>query len=189
MSPGIHQNHLSYCKRLEKRSADDIRLMVIHCTELPDLMMARAWGEKKVHKASQTGNSGHYYIDRDGKVEQWVPLDRVAHHVRGFNTDSIGVELVNTGRYPDWFRSDQQSMSEPYPARQIKALTMLLNHLEQTLPGLEHIAGHEDLDIEKVPSDDRPDILVNRKVDPGPLFPWSSVLESVSLKQVTALNL
>ena len=72
--------------------------MVIHCTELPDLGMARGFGEKVMHKNSHTGNSGHFYIDRDGSIEEWVPVNRVAHHVRGFNSKSIGIELVNNGR-------------------------------------------------------------------------------------------
>lgn len=189
MSPEIHQNHLSYTKRLEKRRVNDIHLIVIHCTELPDLMMARIWGEKQVHRTSQTGNSGHFYIDRNGQVEQWAPVDRVAHHVRGFNSNSIGIELVNTGRYPDWFRSDRQAMTEPYPAEQIQALTGLLNRLEHELPGLQSIAGHEDLDIEKLPSEDRPEVLISRKVDPGPMFPWPAVLKRVAFKRVTVNDL
>lgn len=189
MNPDIVQNHLSYTRRLDKRNVKDIQLVVVHCTELPDLAMARIWGEKRVHAATQTGNSGHFYIDRDGKVEQWVPLNRIAHHVRGFNTNSIGIELVNTGRYPDWFRYDHQAMTEAYPDRQLQALTSLLNHLERDLPELASISGHEDLDIEKLASEDRPDILIRRKVDPGPLFPWPLILKNVALKRVTVKDL
>ena len=71
--------------------------MVIHATELPDMETAREYGERIHHDESRTGNSGHFYIDRDGRIEQWVPLDRVAHHVRGHNRDSVGIELVNGG--------------------------------------------------------------------------------------------
>ncbi len=189
MKPKVEQNHLCYTRRLDKRNVEDIQLVVIHCTELPDLAMARTWGEKLVHPATQTGNSGHFYIDRDGKIEQWVPLNRIAHHVRGINQNSVGIELVNTGRYPDWFRSDHQSMTEPYPAEQLQALTSLLNHLEHRLPGLESIAGHEDLDTEKLPSENRPEVLISRKVDPGPLFPWPTILKSVALTRVTIKDL
>ncbi|MCK5307450.1 MAG: N-acetylmuramoyl-L-alanine amidase, partial [Zetaproteobacteria bacterium] len=105
MSLEIRQNPLSYTRRLENRDTNSIKLVVIHCTELPDLAMARVWGEKEIHPESHTGNSGHFYIDRDGSVEQWVPLDRIAHHVRGHNPLSIGIELINNGRYPDWFHS------------------------------------------------------------------------------------
>jgi N-acetylmuramoyl-L-alanine amidase len=96
LSLKIHQNHLSYIQRLESRVPDDISLVVIHCTELPDLAMARVFGEKIHHPQSETGNSGHFYIDRDGSIEQWVPLERVAHHVRGFNPQSIGTHIRST---------------------------------------------------------------------------------------------
>jgi len=153
------------------------------------MAMARVWGERVVHPQSQTGNSGHFYIDRDGSTEQWVPLDRVAHHVKGFNPQSIGIELVNNGRYPDWFKSRHQQMSEPYPAEQIEALASLLNQLAAELPELDNITGHEDLDTGLIPSEDKPDIMIRRKLDPGPHFPWSSFMEKISLDRLTVPNL
>ena len=174
---------LSYIDRLDRRDTDQINMAVIHCTELPDLDTARQWGEKLVHENSRTGHCGHYYIDRDGSIEQWVPTDRVAHHVRGQNLHTIGIELVNTGRYPDWFHSDKQQMSEPYPDRQIDALVSLLNSLASQLPILELVAGHEDLDTELIPADDKPAIRINRKLDPGPQFPWPVVLSGTKLRR------
>ena len=174
---------LSYIDRLDRRDTDQINMAVIHCTELPDLDTARQWGEKLVHENSRTGNCGHYYIDRDGSIEQWVPTNRVAHHVRGQNLHTIGIELVNTGRYPDWFHSDKQQMSEPYPDRQIDALVSLLNSLASQLPILELVAGHEDLDTELIPADDKPAIRINRKLDPGPQFPWPVVLSGTKLRR------
>ena len=43
----------------------DVDLVVIHCTELPDLAIAREYGERVLHD-NGSGNSGHFYIDRDG---------------------------------------------------------------------------------------------------------------------------
>lgn len=75
--------------------------------------------------------------------------DRVAHHVRGYNPRSIGIELVNTGRYPHWRDSGKhQAMDEPYPEAQIVALLALLIQLQQQFPSVKFIAGHEDLDRE-----------------------------------------
>jgi len=179
----IRQHLLPYAQRLESRRADEIKLVVIHCTELPDLDMARIWGEKELYPESQTGNSGHFYIDRDGVIEQWVPLNRVAHHVRGFNPPSIGIELVNSGRYPDWFHSDHQQMSEAYPDLQILALADLLSHLQKQLPTLEWVTGHEFLDTGMVASEDLPDTMIRRKLDPGPLFPWTEVMNKISLQR------
>ena len=184
----IHRRPLVYTHSLESRSTDCIKLVVIHCTELPDLATARVWGEKQVYPESQTGNSGHFYIDRDGRIEEWVPVNHIAHHVRDFNAKSIGIELVNSGRYQDWFQSDNQYMSEDYPEAQIEALASLVNQLVTQLPGLEMIAGHEDLDSVVQPSEDNQDIMIRRKIDPGPLFPWSEFLDRVLLSRCTLVN-
>ena len=188
MSLIIHQQPLSYAQRLENRCTDCIKLVVIHCTELPDLESARVWGEKQVYPQSQTGNCGHFYIDRDGRTEQWIPLNRVAHHVRGMNQLSIGIELVNIGRYPHWFHSDHQQMTEPYPDTQIESLAGLLNHLVAQLPGLEGLAGHEDLDTGLQPSENDPAIMIRRKLDPGPCFPWSKFLDRILLNRVRFMD-
>ena len=185
----IHQRPLPYVQRLESRQEDHIGLVVIHCTELPDLASARQWGEKEIYPASQTGNSGHFYIDRNGGVEEWVPVNRVAHHVRGYNQQSIGIELVNNGRYPNWFLSGHQQMRENYPDAQVGALIALLKHLVKSLPGLEQIAGHEDLDTDMLPSDDHAEIMIRRKLDPGPCFPWPLILDNTVLKRVADRDL
>ncbi len=183
---------LPYEERLAARSADKIDLVVIHCTELPDLAMARNYGERVLHEESQTGNSGHYYIDRDGSVSCFVRPERTANHTRGhdalghYNTRSIGIELVNTGRFPDWFDSRHQAMDEPYTEAQIAALIALLNALRSELPNLHWIAGHEDLDTARVPATDDSTRTVARKRDPGALFPWSRVLAAVPLQRMDA---
>ena len=176
---------LTYVEKLEARPIEAIELVVIHCTELPDLAEARVAGERVLYP-SGTGNSGHFYIDRDGQVHVWVPPDRVAHHVRGHNARSIGIELVNRGRYPDWLASTSQRMDHPYTAEQIAALRALLRELQVRLPNLREIAGHEDLDTEQVPASDNPGRLVFRKRDPGPLFPWSEVLADLPLARIPA---
>lgn len=178
----IHDQPLPYVDRLDARDPATIDLVVIHCTELPDLATARAYGERIVH-ASGTGNSGHYYIDRDGSVSRYVPDTRVAHHVRDHNAHSVGIELVNTGRYPDWLDSRKQAMTEPYPDAQIDALLALVARLRAGLPGLHHIAGHEDLDTALVAASNDATRQVHRKLDPGPLFPWPRVLASCGLRR------
>lgn len=186
MNPEIREDFLPYVSKLESRQPGTLDLVVIHCTELPDMAMARTFGERIHYVESGTGNSGHFYIDRDGRVEQWVPLDRVAHHVRGHNPNSIGIELVNLGRYPDWFDSRHQVMAEPYPEPQIEALVQLIHQLQTQLPGLTNVAGHEDLDTALIPAEDAPETLIRRKLDPGPHFPWSAFMERVPLRRCHA---
>lgn len=183
MPLAIHDQPLPYVDRLPERPADAVTLVVIHCTELPDLAMAREYGERIVHE-SGTGNSGHYYVDRDGTTCRYVPGTRIAHHVRGYNPHSIGIELVNLGRYPHWWDSRRQTMREPYTQAQITALGDLLAQLRQEFPALRDIAGHEDLDTARMPASDDPAMEVPRKLDPGPLFPWDAVLAGCGLTRV-----
>jgi N-acetylmuramoyl-L-alanine amidase len=117
-------------------------------------------------------------------VHAWVPVERVAHHVRGFNPRSIGIELVNRGRFPDWLDSRHQAMDEPYPDAQVDALVALLQRLAADLPALRFVAGHEDLDTDRVQASDDPALQVPRKRDPGPLFPWPRVLAAVPLQRL-----
>ena len=175
---------LPYVARLQARPAAAVTLVVIHCTELPDLATAREYGERVLYPESGSGNSGHFYVDRDGGVQRWVPEDRIAHHVRGHNPHAIGIELVNRGRWPHWLDAAHQAMDEPYPDAQVEALIALLAQLRATLPALRDIAGHEDLDRDQVPASDDPSILVPRKRDPGPRFPWDRVLAAVPLRRV-----
>jgi N-acetylmuramoyl-L-alanine amidase len=172
--------------RLQPRQLAEVTLVVLHCTELPDLATAREYGERVLYPESGTGNSGHFYIDRDGTVQRWVPEDRIAHHVRGHNPHSVGIELVNRGRWPRWLDAAHQAMDEPYPDAQVEALIALLAQLRATLPALREIAGHEDLDRDQVPATDDPSVLVPRKRDPGPRFPWDRVLAAVPLRRVGA---
>ncbi|HQZ30681.1 MAG TPA: N-acetylmuramoyl-L-alanine amidase [Arenimonas sp.] len=181
--PAMHLWPLPYEERLEARPTARIDLVVIHCTELPDLAMAREYGEREVH-ASGTGNSGHFYIDRDGSIHVFVKPERMAHHTRGYNERSVGIELVNTGRYPDWLDTRHQAMDEPYTDAQVDALVQLLQRLRRDIPTLEFIAGHEDLDRDRVPASNDPDQQVSRKRDPGPRFPWSRVLDRVPLARI-----
>ena len=181
--PSIRVWTLPYEERLPQRPDAQVDLVVIHCTELPDMAMAREYGERVLYE-SGAGNSGHYYVDRDGETALFVHPGRIAHHCRGYNERSIGIELVNIGRYPDWLDSRKQHMPEPYPPAQIDALLGLLDSLRRSLTGLRWIAGHEDLDTAMVAATDDRALQVSRKRDPGPLFPWEQVLASCGLERL-----
>lgn len=155
---------------LPKRSAADIRLLVVHSTEEPSLEDAR-----RVAQGSRDCISAHYYIDRDGSVEEWVPITRAARHVSGHNQASIGIELVNLGRFPNHLASTSQSPTEPFGHAQIEALEELIDVLRDACPNLTEIKRHSDLDERCVPASDAPGVTVRRRIDPGPLFPWARV--------------
>lgn len=181
--PSLILEPLPYVSRLEKRPLSQVDLVVIHCTELPDMPMAREYGERVLYEAG-TGASGHYYIDRDGNIYEYVDPQYVANHTRGYNPRSIGIELVNIGRYPDWYGSQNQVMAEPYTDSQILVLKKLLRQLKSNCPNLQFIAGHEDLDTAMVAASDDPEKQVFRKRDPGPLFPWNDIVDAVELKRI-----
>ena len=180
MTPTIHDQPLPYVAQLPARDADIVDMVVIHCTELPDLATAREYGEKALHE-NATGNCGHYYVDRDGAIYRYVPETRVANHVRGHNAASVGIEMVNLGRYPHWWDSRHQTMTEPYTEAQLVALEWLLHYLRQQLPNLRAIAGHAELDTDSMPASENPALTVSRKLDPGPLFPWDRMLRASGL--------
>jgi N-acetylmuramoyl-L-alanine amidase len=175
---------LPYHDRLGERQLEDIDLVVMHCTELPDMTMAREYGERVLYEAAGTGASGHFYIDRDGSLMCYVSPERIAHHTRGYNPRSVGIEIVNNGRYPNWLDSRHQAMNEPYTDAQIKSLVHLLAKLKTDCPNLKFIGGHEDLDTAQVPATDDENSLVFRKRDPGPHFPWQHVLDASGLIRI-----
>ena len=99
--PAIHVWPLPYEARLPERSAVEVDLVVVHCTELPDLATAREYGQRVLYD-SGAGNSGHYYIDRDGSVHLFVRPNRIA------NPHAIGLVAATRLSMRDvscWFRS------------------------------------------------------------------------------------
>ncbi len=180
-------NLLPYNNKLESREIENITMLVVHCTELENIASARVYGEK-IHYQSGTGNSGHYYIEKSGKTYQWVENNRVAHHVKDYNQNTIGIELDNLGRYPNWHKTSAQYMHDKYPKVQIDALIQLIQKLQKQLPNLQYITGHEDLDTRLIKSENNPEIYIRRKMDPGRLFPWQIVMQNISLINTGSLG-
>ncbi|MBS0591292.1 MAG: N-acetylmuramoyl-L-alanine amidase [Proteobacteria bacterium] len=180
----IHDWPLPYETRLNRRLLSAIDLVVIHCTELPDMAMTREFGERVHYPEKGTGNSGHYYITEAGEVYRFVADDRVANHTKDWNTRSIGIEMFNLGRYPHWGDSRHQAFTVAYTKEQIRALLALLAQLRHDIPSLRYIAGHEDLDTRLEPAKDDPKIQLRRRQDPGPLFPWSDIVPTSGLARL-----
>ena len=130
--------------------------------------------------------SSHYLIPEPGdptygksklKIHQLVDEDRRAWHAgvshwggkNGINDQSIGIELVNQ----TWCHASPESTDPEtgYPERicfypdfddgQLALLTDLLGDILERHPDIKptHIVGHSDVAPE-------------RKIDPGPRFPW-----------------
>ena len=130
--------------------------------------------------------SSHYLIPEPGdptygrsslKTFQLVDESRRAWHAgdsywagkSGLNDQSIGIELVNRSwchastewADPESGRPDRLCFYPDFPDGQIELLVELLEDILERHPDVQptHIIGHSD-------------IAPNRKVDPGPRFPW-----------------
>lgn len=169
---------VSWYGRLGRRDRESITTLVLHATEIPHLDEAWEFAERSAKKSSDgTGVCGHLYIDREGTVHRFVPIDYIAAHAAGHNASSIGIELINKGRYPHHFDSRYQNPKEPFPESQIAALKRLMAAIVDVCPKLRTLLRHSDIDTNLVQASDDPEIRVRRRIDPGPQFPWSEVKE------------
>jgi N-acetylmuramoyl-L-alanine amidase len=168
----VHDRFLTWVETLPRREMSAVDMVVVHCTEEPTLQDARDIAERSPEKIA-----AHYYIDRDGRIERWVPDDRVAFHASGVNTRSIGIEIVNRGRFPRHFHSAAQHPTEQYSPPQLDSLRALLRYARTRLPRHVTLTRHSDVDQRLVPACDDPGLLVRRRIDPGPQFPWQQLLD------------
>lgn len=179
----ISEDHwLERCRRAptENREArvgpDDIELIVIHGITLPPGELGGGHVEAlftnrldiREHPAFESlagvRVSAHLFIDRRGRVVQFVPFDQKAWHAGvsswrgrpGCNRFSIGIELEGTDE-------------RPYTKAQYAALVPILQALLRRYPRLarDTIVGHQE-------------IAPGRKTDPGVMFDWSLVCRSLA---------
>lgn len=109
-------------------------------------------------------------IDQDGALYRLVDDAHTAWHAghsfwrgcRQLNDHSLGVELQHGGvRYPD-----RHGALAPFTFGQIASLCRLLHYWQDSFAiAPENIVGHSDIAPE-------------RKIDPGPLFPWPQLVRA-----------
>jgi N-acetyl-anhydromuramoyl-L-alanine amidase len=108
--------------------------------------------------------SAHFYLRRDGRLVQFVPVHERAWHAGvsvygardACNDFAVGIELEGTDE-------------EPYDERQYPALAALIVALRRAYPTLaaDALAGHSD-------------IAPARKTDPGPHFDWERLRQMLA---------
>lgn len=136
-----------------------VEFVVLHYTS--------ASNERSLDILSRLNVSSHYLVTHEARphVYQLVNESRRAWHAgegawygrTDINSGSIGIEIVNQGRHGDQW--------EPYDPVQMQVVTALLQDIirrHQIKP--HNIVGHSD-------------VAPQRKIDPGPLFPWKQLAE------------
>ena len=127
-----------------------IKYIIIHYTDMKTLCSAIKRLQSKVAKVSC-----HYVISKKGTIYQLVNEKDIAWHAgiskwgkdTNLNNKSIGIELDNNG-------------FEDYPNKQIKSLIKLIKKIKKKYKIRKNrVLGHSH-------------IAPDRKIDPGPKFPW-----------------
>lgn len=163
----------------DERPTDvDIDLLVIHCISLPPEQYGGDYVEDffqgkldcSLHPYFQqlvsVRVSAHLYIRRDGRLIQFVPLDKRAWHAglsefaghAKCNDFSIGIEL-------------EGDVNHPYTLEQYRCLTAVTQEIQARYPLITQarITGHSD-------------IAPVRKDDPGPYFDWQHYFACLNSK-------
>ncbi|SEA82968.1 N-acetylmuramoyl-L-alanine amidase [Paraburkholderia sartisoli] len=152
------------------RSADSrVRFLVMHYTEIDEA--------KSLQVLTTEGVSAHYVVPDAPRIEhgepvvfQLVPESQRAWHAgtsywqgtTELNAASIGIENVNLGPID----TPQGRGWQPYPPAQVDALIRLAKDIVSRygIPPTR-VVGHSD-------------IAPQRKIDPGPLFPWKQLYDA-----------
>lgn len=154
---------------LHARGADSrIRFLVMHYTESDEAKSLRTLTGDSV--------SVHYVVPPRPRVEhgmpvvyQLMPESKRAWHAgisewqgtTELNAASIGIENVNRGPL-----DSQNRTWQPYPPEQVDALIRLSKDIvERYRIPPTRVVGHSD-------------IAPQRKIDPGPLFPWHALAQA-----------
>jgi N-acetylmuramoyl-L-alanine amidase len=112
--------------------------LVIHCSATRAVMDVGAADIRRWHRAQGWTDIGyHYVIRRSGKVEAGRPLQSIGTHVKGHNTDSVGICLAG-GLNNETFKPENN-----YTPQQWEALTRLLKTLLVKYPKAK-VRGHRD---------------------------------------------
>ena len=143
----------------ELKAKRQIKYIIIHYTNLPSTQASLQHLLNKRNKVS-----AHYLLDQKGKIYSLVNEKDIAWHAgisswkadKLLNKKSIGIELQNTGTAGNY---------EKFPNQQISQLEKLILELQNKYNiSNANILGHSDIS---------PD----RKIDPGPKFPWQRLFK------------
>ena len=156
------------------------RFIVLHYTALDDESSIKVLTEQEV--------SAHFLITTSDNepIYNLVPEDKRAWHAgesewkssKNLNDSSIGIEIVNLGLNEVTLTDSDtataralknQYRQAPYTEEQIKKIAILVKYLSEKYEiAPENILGHSD-------------IAPQRKLDPGPMFPWKELYDKYNI--------
>jgi N-acetylmuramoyl-L-alanine amidase len=115
-----------------------INLIVIHCSATrEDRTLTPDDLELQHRRRGFNGTGYHYYIRKDGTVCLTRAVERIGAHVKGFNSESIGIcyegGLDCRGHPADTRTPEQHTV-----------LRLLVRQLKERFPGCR-VCGHRDL--------------------------------------------
>jgi len=131
--------------------------IIIHYSAIKNYKEALSHLSEKKNKVSS-----HFFINKSGEIFYLVNvINRAWHAGRSYwkgivdiNSESIGIELDNSGHHYDF---------ENYTPKQISSLIQLLKYISKEFNiNKQNILGHSD-------------ISPYRKIDPGERFPWKKL--------------
>lgn len=146
-----------------------VQYVILHYTsaDLPRSLQLLTRGQVSSHYLISDGSRPRIYrlVDEDRRA--WHSGDSSWQGRTWLNASSIGIEIVHPGYTED---ASGQRIWHPYPQAQIELLIELLKDIQKRhdLP-VDSVIGHSD-------------VAPQRKVDPGPQFPWQQLAEAGLLR-------
>jgi N-acetyl-anhydromuramyl-L-alanine amidase AmpD len=134
-----------------------VRRIVLHA--MAEYVRTDQWVRHCTHLLDSLGVSAHAIVLPDGRLLACVSAERIAHHAKGHNSDSVGIEFALAGVWD--YAGFLERIRTPWvtDAALETGVTWVADQCRRAGLGLAAVTTHARLD---------PD----RKQDPGAGFPW-----------------
>lgn len=127
---------------------DDVKYIVVHCSYTPENMDIGAKDIDRWHREKGWMMIGyHKVIRRDGTIEDGRPLDKRGAHVKGLNSQSIGVVMIGG------MNRSKTGPAINYNDEQWETLRTLLDDLTEKFPKAK-VKGHFNFSPKTCPNFD-----------------------------------
>ena len=144
-------------------STNDPRMIVVH--SMGEFIL----DPHPIHASdflAKLGLSAHALVEPTGDIIICRDDDQGAYHAKGYNTNSLGIEILVTGHHN--YGSFIEKIKSPWCAPE---------QFDATVQHVRHWMVEHNIPIEKVVR--HSDISPGRKVDPGAGFQWDMFLEEL----------